>query len=209
MRNGPTPRGVIAIIRLRETELTDHVHDALIAGGLRAIEVTVDTPGSLSAVQRWARRSPALVGVGTVRTAAHADAAIAAGAQFLVTPTVMRPVLDTASRAGVPVICGAMTPTEIDTAWSLGATAVKVFPIDAVGADSYISALQGPLPEVPLVPTGGVNASLTRRYAELGCAGAGVGSALVDEQTVMQGDWHVLEQRADEFVNAWTSGTRA
>lgn len=207
MHRASAPQGVIAIVRLRTAELSDHVHEALVAGGLRAIEVTADTPGGLAAVSRWASRSPALIGVGTVRTAQHASEAIAAGAQFLVTPTFMRPVLARAAETGVPVVCGAMTPTEIDAAWEAGSAAIKVFPADSLGADSYIRALQGPLPEVPLVPTGGVTSLSTRRYAELGCAGVGAGTALVDEHVVAQRDWKALERRAREFVDAWSTGS--
>lgn len=200
------PRGVVAIVRLRHRSAPDALFDALVSGGVSAVEVTADTPGAGRTVERWCAYGTALVGVGTVRTDDQARDAIRAGAQFLVTPALVSKVLETAGRARVPVVCGALTPTEIDSAWQQGAAAVKVFPIDAVGGPRYVKALQGPLVDVPLVPTGGVDPGLTRIYAALGCAAVGVASALVDEETVTAGDWAALERRARSFTEAWASG---
>lgn len=198
--------GVIAIIRLRETTVPDEAFTALVAGGVRWIEVTVDTPGALAAVSRWRELGQARVGVGTVRTAEHALRAAEAGAQFLVTPTVQAEVLDTARQHDVPVVCGALSPTEIDVAWQGGARAVKVFPVDAVGGPQYVNAVRAPLPDVPLVPTGGVTPALAEEYARLGCAGVGVATSLVDEATVRAGDWAAIERSAAAFVQAWEAG---
>ncbi|GAA4431923.1 bifunctional 4-hydroxy-2-oxoglutarate aldolase/2-dehydro-3-deoxy-phosphogluconate aldolase [Georgenia halophila] len=201
-----TPSGVIAIIRLREQRAVDEIFQALLDGGVRAVEVTADTPGAFEAVTRWRGKGSALVGVGTVRTPAMTRRAIDAGAEFLVTPTTMPEVLEIAGAAGVPVAAGALSPTEIDTAWHHGAAAVKVFPVDTVGGPAYIRAVQAPLSDVPLVPTGGVDASAARTYAGMGCVGVGVGSALVDERIVAAGDWSELQSRAAALAAAWSQG---
>jgi 2-dehydro-3-deoxyphosphogluconate aldolase/(4S)-4-hydroxy-2-oxoglutarate aldolase len=201
--------GVIAIVRLRTNEPADEVLDHLVAGGIGAVEVTLPSPGSLAAVRRWRSRSDVRIGVGTVITAHDAEQAIEAGAQFLVTPTTSLPVLTTAAQAGIPVACGALTPTEIQLAWDCGAWTVKVFPIDAMGGARYIRNLKGPLPDIPLVPTGGVSVTTTTEYAEVGCVGVGIGSALVDEATVAEGAWERLAGRAAAFVAAWEKGLSA
>jgi 2-dehydro-3-deoxyphosphogluconate aldolase/(4S)-4-hydroxy-2-oxoglutarate aldolase len=201
--------GVIAIVRLRTNEPADEVLEHLVAGGITAVEVTLPSPGSLAAVRRWRSRSDVRVGVGTVISAQDAERAIEAGAQFLVTPTTSLPVLSTAGQAGVPVACGALTPTEIQLAWDSGAWSVKVFPIDAMGGARYIRNLKGPLPDIPLVPTGGVTVATTTEYAEVGCVGVGIGSALVDEATVAEGAWERLRERAGAFVTAWEKGLPA
>jgi 2-dehydro-3-deoxyphosphogluconate aldolase/(4S)-4-hydroxy-2-oxoglutarate aldolase len=201
--------GVIAIVRLRTNEPADEVLEHLVVGGITAVEVTLPSPGSLAAVRRWRSRSDVRVGVGTVISAQDAERAIEAGAQFLVTPTTSLPVLSTAGQAGVPVACGALTPTEIQLAWDSGAWSVKVFPIDAMGGARYIRNLKGPLPDIPLVPTGGVTVATTTEYAEVGCVGVGIGSALVDEATVAEGAWERLRERAGAFVTAWEKGLPA
>lgn len=201
--------GVIAIIRLRNRPAVDEILEALTSAGIRSIEVTLGTPRCLETVARWSQVQGGNVGVGSVRTESDARQAIEAGARFLVTPTTMPPVLQAARESHIPVVCGAMTPTEIDSAWQLGATAVKVFPIDALGGPAYIRALQGPMPDIPLVPTGGVDAEQSRNYARLGCVGVGVGSAIVDETAVASGDWVSLAQRAAAFAQSWLPAPRA
>jgi 2-dehydro-3-deoxyphosphogluconate aldolase/(4S)-4-hydroxy-2-oxoglutarate aldolase len=198
--------GVIAIVRLREQAASDDILESLVAGGINRIEITIGTPDALSTVARWRERTEALIGVGSARTVADVERAVAAGAQFLVTPTTNVPVLSAAREAGVPVVCGALTPTEIDTAWRGGAAAIKVFPIDTVGGPRYVRAVLAPLDDVPLVPTGGVDVSSTRAYAALGCAGVGVGSRLVDEALVAVRAWSSLTARAAQFVQAWREG---
>ncbi|HLT09426.1 MAG TPA: bifunctional 4-hydroxy-2-oxoglutarate aldolase/2-dehydro-3-deoxy-phosphogluconate aldolase [Micromonosporaceae bacterium] len=198
--------GVIAIVRLREQAASDGILESLVAGGINRIEITIGTPDALSTVARWRERAEALIGVGSVRTAAEVERAAASGAQFLVTPTTSAPVLASAASAGVPVVCGALTPTEIDAAWRAGAAAIKVFPIDTVGGPRYVRAVSAPLNDVPLVPTGGVDVAATRVYAALGCAGVGVGSRLVDEALVAERAWSSLTTRAAQFVQAWREG---
>ncbi len=198
--------GIVAIIRLR-TEVPPNVAQALSAGGIDTVEVTLPTPGSLQTVTRWRAETDLRVGVGTIRTGPDAKAAIEAGAQFLVTPTIDDDALAEAANAGIPVYCGASTPTEIERAFrSPAVAAVKVFPVGAFGGPSYIKAIRDPLPDIPLLPTGGVSVHNTAEYAALGAVGVGVGGALVNQDLITAGDWDGLRERAAQFAAAWSKG---
>jgi 2-dehydro-3-deoxyphosphogluconate aldolase/(4S)-4-hydroxy-2-oxoglutarate aldolase len=198
--------GVIAIVRLRNASPADELLEALLEGGVTCVEITLPTPGSAAAIGRWRSRGGALVGAGTVRTPEDVVRAADSGAQFLVTPAFSREVLAAAETHDLPVVCGALTPTEIEYAAAAGASCVKVFPVDAVGGPDYIKAVTAPLADLRLVPTGGVDAAAAGRYAQLGCAGVGVGSALVDETTVTERDWETIRSRSAALVAAWSSG---
>lgn len=184
---------LIAIVRFRSATPESLVRTCqeLVDAGLPAVEVTLTTPYALEAISSMG----GLVGAGSVRTIEDVQRAESAGAAFLVTPVVRPEVLRAAS---VPVVCGALTPTEIDTAWASGAAFVKVFP--APGPD-YVRDVLAPMPEVPLIPTGGVRLESIVDYARAGAAGVGVGSALVTE------DLTELRKRAKAFRrevdNAW------
>ncbi|HEY0698714.1 MAG TPA: bifunctional 4-hydroxy-2-oxoglutarate aldolase/2-dehydro-3-deoxy-phosphogluconate aldolase, partial [Micromonospora sp.] len=128
-------------------------------------------------------------------------AAHEAGAQFLVTPTTRPEVLHRASSAGLPVVCGAFTPTEVDVAWSAGATMVKLFPA-SLGGPAYLAELRAPLPDVPLVPTGGVTPESVPDWARAGAVAVGVGSSLVNATEIAAGDWGALRRRARAFLAA-------
>jgi 2-dehydro-3-deoxyphosphogluconate aldolase/(4S)-4-hydroxy-2-oxoglutarate aldolase len=198
---------VVAIVRLRRHAASDELLEALVAGGVDAVEVTLPTPGSLQAVQRWAGRADLGIGVGTVRTPGDVETAADAGAQFLVTPTTVPAVLEAAARRCLPVVCGALTPSEIDRAWQLGAAAVKVFPVATVGGPAYVRAISEPLDDVPLLPTGGVDVDTTTAYAAAGCVGVGVGGRLVAEDLVAAKDWAGVRERAAAFAAAWAQGS--
>ena len=200
--------GVLAIIRLRDHEPDDELLDALVEGGIRAVEVTLPTPGSLDAVRRWVRDDRVVVGVGTIRSEQDAVLAAEAGAQFIVTPTTVLDVLRVAAERSVPVVPGALTPTEIDLAWRHGAAAVKVFPISALGGAAYLRAIREPLDDVLVLPTGGVDAAAAQEYASAGCVGVGAGGRLVGEQLVADRDWPALTERARDFVDGWEAGRR-
>lgn len=191
---------VIAIIRLPSAEGVVRAGELLAGAGLSAVEVTLTTPGALSALPALRAALPAtcLVGAGSVRTAEQSVAATQAGAQFLVTPT-MRP--EVIAAAELPVVCGALTPTEIEAAQVAGAALVKVFPASAFGP-GYLREILAPMPELRLVPTGGITPDSVGTYAQAGAAAVGVGSALVDAKLVMNGDWDELRRRADRFVQA-------
>jgi 2-dehydro-3-deoxyphosphogluconate aldolase/(4S)-4-hydroxy-2-oxoglutarate aldolase len=172
--------GIVGIVRAPDCRHVDAVVDVLVEEGVRAVEVTFTTSGALDAVARLAERygGAALVGAGTVTTAAEATAAIDAGASFLVSPAVCPDVIATAVAAGVAVVPGAFTPTEVLAAHRAGATSVKVFPAGALGP-RYLTDLHGPLPDVPLVPTGRIGIEEIPAWLQAGAVAVGLGSPLL------------------------------
>ncbi|MGC9530393.1 MAG: bifunctional 4-hydroxy-2-oxoglutarate aldolase/2-dehydro-3-deoxy-phosphogluconate aldolase [Candidatus Bipolaricaulaceae bacterium] len=200
--------GALGIIRVQTAEDLVRMAEALYAGGLSCLEITMTTPGALRAIEQARERLPdVLMGAGTVLDAPTARQAILAGAQFLVTPTVKLEVVDTAHRYGIPVIPGAMTPTEILTAWEAGADMVKVFPASTLGP-KYLQEVHGPLPQITLVPTGGITADNAPEFIRAGAAVVCAGSWLVDKRAVAEGRLEVLTARARALVEA-VHGARA
>ena len=160
------------------------------------------TPGALEAIEGSRERLPdVLMGAGTVLDAVTAREAILAGAQFLVTPTVAPDVIEMAHRYGIPVIPGAMTPTEILACWEAGADMVKVFPASVLGS-GYIKAVRGPLPQIPLVPTGGITADNAGDFIKAGAALVCAGGWLVDRSALAQGRYEVLTRKAKSLLEA-------
>lgn len=190
---------VIAILRAptaaRFAEVTAVLHDS----GITAVEFTLNSPGALDALRECAG-SAHPVGAGTVLTAVDAARAVDAGAAYLITPTVCREVITEGLRMGVPVICGAFTPTEIHSAWQAGATMVKVFPA-SIGGPGYLKAIRGPLNEIPLVPTGGIGLADARAYLDAGAKALGMGSPLVGDACI-GGDLDALRERASTVRKA-------
>lgn len=190
---------VIAILRAptaaRFAEVTAVLHDS----GITAVEFTLNSPGALDALRECAG-SVHPVGAGTVLTAVDAARAVDAGAAYLITPTVCREVITEGLRMGVPVICGAFTPTEIHSAWQAGATMVKVFPA-SVGGPGYLKAIRGPLNEIPLVPTGGIGLAEARAYLDAGAKALGMGSPLVGDACI-GGDLDALRERVSAVRKA-------
>ncbi|APU21994.1 bifunctional 4-hydroxy-2-oxoglutarate aldolase/2-dehydro-3-deoxy-phosphogluconate aldolase [Actinoalloteichus sp. GBA129-24] len=197
---------VIAIIRLPDARTVRPVATALRAGGVRAMEITLTTDGALDAIRalRDDEADGRVVGAGSVRTPADATAAVRAGARFLVTPTFRPAVLDVARSAGVPVVCGAMTPTELDSAAEAGADYLKLFPASAVGP-RYLREVLAPMPELRIVPTGGVRPQDVAEWAAAGAHAVAAGGALVSADLAAARDWAALTERADRFVRAWPS----
>jgi len=194
--------GVLGIIRIEATDDLVTIARALDDGGLSCVEITMTTPGALRAIEETSGKvTDVLMGAGTVLDAATARQAILAGAEFLVTPTVELDVIETAHRYGKVVIAGAMTPTEILTAWEAGADMVKVFPANVLGP-GYLKAVHGPLPQIPLVPTGGVTAKTAGEFIRAGAAVVCAGSWLVDKKAVAEGHYEILTARARELLNA-------
>jgi len=194
--------GALGIIRVDYPRDLIGVAQALQTGGLDCIEITMTTPGALRAIEETVSKMPGvLMGAGTVLDAATARQAILAGAEFLVTPTVELDVIETARRYGKVVIAGAMTPTEILTAWEAGADMVKVFPANVLGP-GYLKAVHGPLPQIPLVPTGGVTAKTAGEFIHAGAAMVCAGGWLVDKKAVAEGRYEVLTERARHLVEA-------
>jgi 2-dehydro-3-deoxyphosphogluconate aldolase/(4S)-4-hydroxy-2-oxoglutarate aldolase len=169
---------VIAILRGEGPEQVAERAAALAAAGVRALEVTMNSPDPLGALHRVAARHPELLlGAGTVLTVAAAEAAIVAGARFLVSPHTDTRLIAWAAARGVPMLPGTQTPTEIVSAWTAGAAAVKLFPASALGP-SAIREIHGPLPAIPIVPTGGVSPENARAFLDAGAVAVGLGSAL-------------------------------
>ncbi|WP_433714428.1 bifunctional 4-hydroxy-2-oxoglutarate aldolase/2-dehydro-3-deoxy-phosphogluconate aldolase [Nocardia sp. CA-084685] len=190
---------VIAILRAptaaRFAEVTAVLHES----GITAVEFTLNSPGALDALRECAGFAHA-VGAGTVLTASDAARAVDAGAAYLITPTVCAEVIAEGRRMGVPVICGAFTPTEIHSAWQAGATMVKVFPA-SIGGPGYVKAIRGPLKEIPLVPTGGIGLADARAYLDAGARALGMGSPLVGDACI-GGDLDALRERASAVRKA-------
>lgn len=189
--------GVIAILRgLTTSEVNDAV-DRLLHHGINAIEITLDSPGALHSIDVLANRPDQVVrlGAGTVLDAESARLAIAAGAEYLISPVVKTDVIATGRRYGCPVFPGVMTPTEALTAMELGADAVKIFPAEPLGL-AFIRAIRAPLPQVPLIPTGGIDARNAGEFLRAGALALGIGSSLASVSIVRSGDWGELEGRA-------------
>jgi 2-dehydro-3-deoxyphosphogluconate aldolase/(4S)-4-hydroxy-2-oxoglutarate aldolase len=193
--------GVVAIIRMKEPDRLRAVIDALAAGGLRAIEVTMTVPGAIDLIAQIAPTLPPdfLFGAGTVLDADTAGRAIDAGARFIVSPVFRAAVIDACHRRDVPAMPGCLTPTEILDAWDAGADIVKVFPATTLGP-GYLKDVRAPLPQVKLMPTGGVTIDNAGDWIEAGAVAVGVGSALVDNQAIAAAHYHRLEENARRIL---------
>ncbi len=194
---------IIAVVRLDRYDQAVPVAEALVQGGISAIEFTLTGSGALEAIAqaRTALGPAAHIGVGTVLAPDAAEAAISAGAQFVVTPAV-RPAVIAAGRAhGVPVLSGALTPTEVLSAHEAGADAIKIFPARAVGPN-YLRDLLAPLPGLLLVPTGGIDAGNARTYLDAGAVAVGIGGSLISAQAVTRKDWSQITSSARACVEA-------
>src|SRR5262249_3110376 len=160
------------------------------------IEITMTVPGALRVIEQLAGRGDAVVGAGTVLDAETARACTQAGARFIVSPALHVPTIELCRRHGVVVMPGALTPTEIVTAWQAGADLVKVFPCTALGGASYIRSLKAPLPQIELCPTGGVNLKNAGDFIRAGAAAVGIGADLVDPKLLAEGDLARITERA-------------
>lgn len=195
---------VVAIVRLDSGEKLVKVAEALKAGGISVIEFTCTTPGALEMIKEAATHfgEEVLIGAGTVLDPETARAAILAGAEFIVTPTINLETIAICKRYGKPTVAGAMTPTEMLTAWEAGADLVKVFPASNIGGPSYIKAVLAPLPQLRLVPVGGVSADNAAQFLDAGAAAVAVGGNLVNKKAVANGDWAAITAEAQRLVAA-------
>lgn len=192
--------GVVAIMRAKSSDQLLAAADAIKAGGVSAIEVTMTTPGALDVISQAITRYGAdvLFGVGSVLDPESARAAILAGAQFVVCPALNLKTVELCNRYSVPVMPGAYTPTEILTAWEAGADIVKVFPA-SVGGPAYIKAIKAPLPQVKLMPVGGVNLGTTADFIRAGCEIVAVGSALINQKLLDAREFDTISEHARRF----------
>ncbi len=194
---------VVAVVRLDSAEKLVRAAEALKAGGITTIEFTMSSPGVLDMISEASAHfgDEVLMGAGTVLDPETARAAILAGAEFIVTPALNLATIELCRRYGKPVVPGALTPTEILTAWQAGADMVKVFPAGAMGP-GYLKAVLAPLPQVRLAPTGGVSADNAAEYLKAGATALGVGGKLVDKAAVADGDWPAITAEAQRLMSA-------
>lgn len=173
---------------------------AVAAGGMRLLEVTWNSDRPETLVRHLRQCLPdCLIGAGTITTPQQVSAAIASGAQFLFSPHTHRALIQQAAEFEIPLVAGALTPTEILTAWQAGAAAVKVFPIQSVGGADYLRALRAPLGEIPLVPTGGITLDNARAMLDAGAIAVGLAGQLFPEAALNNGEWAIVQDRATQL----------
>ena len=193
--------GVIAVIRADSSAQLMNVADALVKGGAPTMEVTMTTPNALQVISdvRAKFGDAICMGVGTVLDTETARAAILAGAEYVVTPTLNVEVIKLCRRYAKPIIAGAYTPTEALTAWEAGADFIKIFPADQLGPN-YIKALKAPLPQLEIIPTGGVDLNTAGDFIKAGCAAVAAGSSFVSKEILKSQDWPKLIETAKKFI---------
>ena len=196
--------GLIPVVRVRSTQDAVSVAEAIQAGGVSVLEITMTVPRALQVIEKVSVHlgNQVILGAGTVLDAETARAASLSGAEFVVTPCVKPAVIEMCKRYNKTVILGAMTPTEVLTAWESGADLVKVFPCDSLGGAKYLRALKAPLPQIRLVPTGGVSLDVVDDLIAAGASALGVGSELIDNQSLMTGDFTQITENAKQFLRA-------
>jgi len=198
---------VVAILRFFPQAEVEKLVPASMAGGLRNLEVTMNSPGATELIRFTCKLvgNQGNVGAGTVTTLEELEQALTAGASFIVTPAVIPEVIQACAERKVPVMPGAMTPTEVLTAWRLGATMVKIFPADQLGP-AHLKALKAPFPHIPLMPTGGVTVETLPAFKKAGADAFGVGGSLFDPRQAAAENWDFFREQAARFVHAYTAG---
>ena len=194
----------MSVVRAASADLAIAAVEAILEGGISIFEITLTVPGAVRVIESLVKRfdARALIGAGTVLSAEQAEACIDAGAEFVVSPGFDAAMVELVLRKDVPCMPGALTPTEVITAWKAGVDMVKIFPCSAMGGAKYLRALKGPLPQVKMLPTGGVNAATAHEYLAAGAAALGIGSELVDATALSSGKLDVITARAKELVDA-------
>ncbi len=203
--------GIIPVVRAVSAEEALAAVDAIHAGGIPILEITLTVPGAIRIIRELTARlgEDVLIGAGTVLDAGTARACIDAGARFIVSPSLDLLTIETCRGLNVPVFPGALTPTEVVTAWKAGADAVKVFPANAVGGATYLKSLKAPLPQIELIPTGGVSLKTAGDFLAAGAMALGVGADLVDLVALRRGDAASVTAKAREYVAAVKSARAA
>jgi 2-dehydro-3-deoxyphosphogluconate aldolase / (4S)-4-hydroxy-2-oxoglutarate aldolase len=196
--------GIIPVVRASSAEEAFQAVEAIKAGGLPILEITMTVPGAVRVIEKIDDYygDQVLVGAGTVLDAETARDCIRAGAQFVVSPALNLETIACCREAGIAIIPGALTPTEIVQAWSAGADLVKVFPCGAMGGASYIKSLRAPLPQIDLIPTGGVSLATAASFIEAGAAALGVGADLVDIQALRAGNTEKITASTRAYIEA-------
>ncbi len=191
----------IAVIRAPQIELGQQMAMAVASGGMQLIEITWNSDGAGELISQLRSELPACtIGTGTLFNVQQMQEAIASGAQFLFTPHIDSAMIQAAQEKDVPIIPGALTPTEIVTAWSQGASCVKVFPVQAVGGADYIKSLQSPLGHIPLIPTGGVTLENAKEFLQAGAIAVGLSGELFPKKLVTERNWEAIASRARKLM---------
>lgn len=195
--------GLVPVLRATSATQAMTIADAIIAGGVTVLEITMTVPGAIQVIEQLAKHhgEKLLVGAGTVLDAETARSCILAGAQFVVSPALDIRTIELCRRYSVPVMPGALTPTEVVTAWQAGADVVKVFPCSALGGAKYLKALQGPLPQIQVIPTGGVSLDTAEEFLSAGAFALGVGSDLVDAKAAAAGKTDLITENARKYMH--------
>ena len=195
--------GIIPVLRALSTEEAFAIVEALTAGGIDVIEVTMTVPGAIDVIRKLSRaRADLLIGAGTVLDPENARACMQEGAQFIVTPVTNVATIEMCQMHSIAVFPGALTPTEIFTAWQAGGDAIKVFPASAMGGAPYLRSLKAPLPQVELIPTGGISAATAVDFLRAGAFALGVGADLCDSTAIAEGKPERITQTAREYLQA-------
>jgi len=194
--------GVIPVVRATSADEAMRAIDAIREGGVSVLEITMTVPGAVGVIEQLSKKygNDVLVGAGTVLDPETARACMLSGAQFVVSPALNVETIACCRRYGVAIMPGALTPTEVVQAWTAGADFVKVFPAGALGGASYLKALKAPLPQIQLVPTGGVSLKTAADFIKAGASALGVGADLVDLKAIRDGQANVITERAKQFV---------
>jgi len=194
--------GLIPVVRAESADQAMRAVAAIKAGGVSVLEVTMTVPGAISVIEQLSKAfgGEALIGAGTVLDPETADRCIQAGARFIVSPALNEETISFCRKQDIAIFPGALTPTEVVRAWNAGADAVKVFPAGAVGGASYLKALKAPLPQIELVPTGGVSLKTAADFIKAGAMALGVGADLVDMKALREGNDQLITERAQQFL---------
>jgi 2-dehydro-3-deoxyphosphogluconate aldolase/(4S)-4-hydroxy-2-oxoglutarate aldolase len=199
--------GIIPVVRASSSREACFAAEAVNKGGIPIVEITMTVPGAIEVIRELAKScgSEVLIGAGTVLNAEDARRCLDAGAQFLVSPGFNRATVEFAAGQSKLILAGALTPTEIIEAWNAGSDLVKVFPCGQVGGAKYIKALKGPLPQVPLVPTGGVNLHTAAEFIEAGAAALGIGGELIQPEALKSNKPELIVETARKFLEILAS----
>jgi 2-dehydro-3-deoxyphosphogluconate aldolase/(4S)-4-hydroxy-2-oxoglutarate aldolase len=196
--------GIVPVVRTESAEGAIKAIEAIHRGGIRVAEITMTVPGAIRALEKVADKfgDQILLGAGTVLDPETARACMLAGAQFIVTPNLKLATIEIAKRYSKVIMPGALTPTEVVTAWEAGGDIIKVFPCSAVGGAKYIKALRAPFPQIEMIPTGGVNLETVGDFLRAGACAVAVGGELIESASIRAGNFELFETRAKQFLEA-------
>jgi len=193
--------GLVPVLRAESEEQALGIASAIAAGGVTVLEITMTVPGAIRVMSRLTKERPdILIGAGTVLDAETARMCMLEGAQFVVSPALNLQTIEMCHRYSIPVLPGALTPTEVVTAWQAGADVIKVFPASALGGAKYLKSLKAPLPQVEMIPTGGVSLATAKEFLEAGSFALGVGADLVDTKAMAEGKPEKITESAKKYL---------